>query len=378
MNKYRYSTAESSALAELFCFLNIEWADFDIFIVSFFTYIIYFKEVDNTAWKKRLTPQQKAEYKAEKREKMQSLFKKIDDGVKAVFESDSYKKCLRYMSKFTNYSAGNCILIMLQKPDASLVAAFGKWKELGRTINKGEKGIAILAPMSFKSKELKEQPVRDSSGNQVYNADGSEKKEEVEVEQTSIGFKKVYVFDVSQTSGEPIPEYVHELNEAVEDEQVEAVINAVHDITGLPVDFENIKSGAKGYYNYGEQRIVIQENLSGAQAVKTAIHECAHALLHDPDKKLPTANTSRSDKEVQAESVAYIVASRYGIDTSDYSFPYIASWSQGKQLEQLNRFLNEIQETARTICDAIDSELQELVETQTEETTEDECLGLAL
>ncbi len=241
------------------------------------------REVDNTAWKKKLTPQQKAEYKAEKREEMQNLFKKIDDGVKAVFESDSYKKCLRYMSKFTNYSAGNCILIMLQKPDASLVAAFGKWKELGRTINKGEKGIAILAPMSFKSKKLKEQPVRDSSGNQIYNADGSEEKEKVEVEQTSIGFKKVYVFDVSQTSGEPIPEYVHELNETVEDDHVEAVINAVHDITRIPVDFENISSGAKGYYSYGEQRIVIQENLSGAQAVKTAIHECAHALLHDPD-----------------------------------------------------------------------------------------------
>ena len=321
-----------------------------------------------------LTPQQKAEYKTEKREEMKELFKKIDDGVKAVFESESYKNCLRYMSKFTNYSAGNCILIMLQKPDASLVAAFGKWKELGRTINKGEKGIAILAPMSFKSKELKEQPVKDSSGNQMYNDDGSEKKEKVEVEQTSIGFKKVYVFDVSQTSGDPIPEYVHELNEDIEDENVEAVINAVQDITGIPVDFEDIKSGAKGYYSYAEQRIVIQENLSGAQAVKTAIHECAHALLHDPDKKLPTMNTSRSDKEVQAESVAYIVASRYGLDTSDYSFPYLASWSQGKQLEQLNRFLNEIQETARNICGAIDAELEKI----SEEQSEDECLGFAM
>ena len=217
-------------------------------------------EVDNTSWKKKLTPQQKAEYKAEKREEMQNLFKKIDDGVKAVFESDSYKKCLRYMSKFTNYSAGNCILIMLQKPDASLVAAFGKWKELGRTINKGEKGIAILAPMSFKSKELKEQPVKDSSGNQIYNADGSAKKKTVENEVATIGFKKVYVFDVSQTSGEPMPEYVHELNEAVEDEQVEAVINAVHDITGLSVDFEDIKSGAKGYYSY--LKSVSSKNLS--------------------------------------------------------------------------------------------------------------------
>ena len=345
----------------------------------FCTYIFLLdKEVDNTAWKKKLTTQQKAEYKAEKREEMQEMFKQIDDGVKAVFESDKYKECLRYMSKFTNYSAGNCILIMLQKPDASLVAAFGKWKELGRTINKGEKGIAILAPMKFKSKEVEEQFVKDSSGNQIYNADGSEKKEKVEVEQTSIGFKKVYVFDVSQTSGEPIPEYVHELNEDIEDEHVEAVICAVRSVTGLPVGFEDIDSGAKGYYSYSEHRIAIQSGMSGAQAVKTAIHECAHALLHDPDKKLPTANSTRSDKEVQAESVAYIVASRYGIDTSEYSFPYIASWSQGKQLEQLNRFLNEIQEIARTICDAIYTELQALSENQTEELTEDEFLGLAM
>ena len=336
------------------------------------------REVDNTAWKKTLTPQQRSEYKAEKREEMQNLFKKIDDGVKAVFESERYKECLRYMSKFTNYSAGNCILIMLQKPDASLVAAFGKWKELGRTINKGEKGIAILAPMSFKSKELKEQPVTDSNGNQVYNVDGTAKKEKVEVEQTSIGFKKVYVFDVSQTSGEPIPVYVHELNEAVEDEHVDAVINAVRSAAGIPVDVENISGGTKGFYSYAEQRIVIKAGLSGAQAVKTAIHECAHALLHDPDKKLATANTTRSDKEVQAESVAYIVTSRYGLDTSEYSFPYIASWSEGKPLDQLNRFLNEIQETARTICNAIDSELQALSENQTEEMTEDECLGLAM
>jgi hypothetical protein len=232
--------------------------------------------------------------------------------------------------------------------------------------------------MSFKSKELKEQPVKDSNGQQIYNADGTEKKENVEVEQTSIGFKKVHVFDVSQTSGEPIPEYVHELNEDVESEHVEAVINAVHYVTGIPVEFEEISSGAKGYYSYGEQRIVIQENLSGAQAVKTAIHECAHAMLHDPEKRLPTANSTRSDKEVQAESVAYIVASKYGLDTSEYSFPYIASWSQGKQLEQLNRFLNEIQETARTICNAIDSELLALSENQTEELTEDEFLGLAM
>ena len=291
---------------------------------------------------------------------MQNLFKKIDDGVKAVFESDRYKDCLRYMSKFTNYSAGNCILIMLQKPEASLVAAFGKWKQLGRTVNKGEKGIAILAPMTFRNKQ----------------SDVEDEEEQDEAETRTLGFRKVYVFDVSQTSGEPVPEYVSDLDEDIEDEHVEAVISAVRSITGLPVDVEDISGGAKGYYSHSEQRIVIQSGLSGAQAVKTAIHECAHALLHDPDKNLPTADTTRSDKEVQAESVAYIVASRYGLDTSEYSFPYIASWSHGKQLEQLNRFLNEIQGTARIICDAIDNELTVLAEEITEEYNESNVLAM--
>ena len=307
---------------------------------------------------------------------MQNLFKKIDEGVKAVFESDKYKECLRYMSKFTNYSAGNCILIMLQKPEASLVAAFGKWKQLGRTVNKGEKGIAILAPMTFRTKEIKEQPVRDSSDQQIYNADGTEKKEQVETEETTVGFKKIYVFDVSQTAGEPIPEYVHELDKDIEDGHVEAVIAAVRSVTGISVDVEDITGGAKGYYSHSEKRIVIQTGLSGAQVVKTAIHECAHALLHDLDKKLPTANSTRNDKEVQAESVAYIVASRYGLDTSEYSFPYIASWSQGKQLEQPNRFLNEIQEAARIICDAVDNELLALTAEMEEE--QDEYIGIAM
>lgn len=207
---------------------------------------------------------------------MKDLFKKIDDGVKAVFESESYKDCLRYMSKFTNYSAGNCILIMLQKPEASLVAAFGKWKELGRTINKGEKGIAILAPMTFKSKEVVEQPVVDSNGRQVFNSDGSEKKEKVETEHTDVGFKKVYVFDVSQTSGEPVPEYVHELNEDIEDEHIQAVISAVRNVTGFPVEFDDIKSGAKLHraaYRDPEQ----YERRTGCQNCYSRMRSCSAA-----------------------------------------------------------------------------------------------------
>ena len=311
---------------------------------------------------------------------MKDLFKKIDEGVKEVFESEKYKTYLRYISKFTDYSARNCLLIMMQKPTASLVAAFGKWKELGRTVNKGEKGIAILAPMTFKSKEITEKAVKDANGNQVYNADGSEKKEKVETEHTDVGFKKVYVFDVSQTSGEPVPEYVHDLSEDIEDEHVEAVLSAVRKATGLPVEYEDINSGAKGYFDFSEHRIAIQIGMSGAQTVKTAIHEAAHALLHDPDKKMPTAETGRSDKEVQAESIAFIVSEKFGLDTSAYSFPYIASWSHGKQLVQLNNFLTEIQEAAKTLCEAIETELTALSECQSEEIDEDvdELVSIAM
>ena len=194
-------------------------------------------------------------------DKVKEITDKLEQGIKDLFESEKYMNYLKVMSRFHNYSFNNSLLLAMQKPDATHVAGLQKWnKDFHRFVNKGEKGIAILAPMSFKSKELKEQPVKDSSGNQIYNADGSAKKKTVENEVATIGFKKVYVFDVSQTSGEPMPEYVHELNEAVEDEQVEAVINAVHDITGLSVDFEDIKSGAKGYYSY--LKSVSSKNLS--------------------------------------------------------------------------------------------------------------------
>ena len=310
------------------------------------------------AWKKNMTAEEKAEYRDIKRSDMEVLFKKIDDGVKAVFESDSYRNYLKYMSKFTDYSARNCLLIMMQKPDASLVAAYGKWKQLGRTVNKGEKGIAILAPMVFRN---------------------AEKSEDENDEETTIGFKAVYVFDVSQTSGEPVPEVIHDLDGDIEPEQADAVVTALRRVTGIPIDFEEIPGGAKGYYSYGENRIVIQQGMNGVQTIKTAVHEAAHCLLHDPDKKLATLNSSRGGKETQAESIAFIVSEKFGLDTSSYSFPYIASWSQGKPLEHLKGFLNEIQEAAKTICNAIETELTALEESQKEENEETaEYSGIAM
>ncbi len=284
------------------------------------------------AWKKQYTPEQKAEYRAQKRAEMEQLFNRIDEGVKQVFTSERYREYLKFMSRFTNYSANNTMLIMMQKLDATLVASYGKWKQLGRQVDKGQSGIEILAPVAYKTNQIMEieRPVTDEFGNKVYNADGTEQTETLEKPIMDIAFKKVYVFDVSQTSGKEIPDPVQELQGEIDADKKEAMLKALSRATGIDITFEDIKGGAKGYYSPSENKIVVQSGMSDAQTLKTAIHESAHKLLHDPDLKIDTVQSPRSEKEVQAESTAFIVAERFGLDTSDYSFPYIASWSDGK------------------------------------------------
>ena len=309
------------------------------------------KERDRMAWKKKLTVKEKEEYKEKKKEEMGDLFRKIDEGVRAVFDSEKYKEYLRVMSKFTHYSAGNCLLIVMQKPDASLVAAYGKWKSLGRQVNKGETGIRILAPMPYKKKH-------------------TEQGEDEETDETErIGFKAVSVFDVSQTSGKELPEYLCDLTGEIEPEQMAAVLDALRSVTGISVAFENIPGNARGYYSQSEDRIVIQSGMSDAQTLKTAFHECAHKLLHDKKTALPTVNADRGAKETHAESIAFIVSSHFGLDTSDYSFPYIAGWSDGKPLPELHRYLSEIQQAAQTMIDAVTDALISLEQPQKEEQT---------
>ena len=303
------------------------------------------------AWKKRLTVREKEEYKEKKKEEMGDLFQRIDDGVKAVFQSEKYKEYLKVMSKFTHYSAGNCMLIAMQKPDASLVAAYGKWKMLGRQVNRGETGIRILAPMPYKQKREEQ-------------AEGEE-PEEIE----RIAFKAISVFDVSQTSGKELPEYLHDLEGEIEPKQMTAVLNALRKVTGIPITFENIQGDAHGYYSQTEDKIVIQSGMSDAQTLKTAFHECAHKLLHDKKTELPTVNADRGAKETHAESVAFIVAEHFSLDTSEYSFPYIAGWSDGKPLPELHKYLSEIQQASRTIIDAVTDALTALEQSQKEEQT---------
>lgn len=311
---------------------------------------------------KKYTPEETADYRRKKQEEISALANRIDEGVKQVFESERFKDYLKFCSSFTNYSMGNTMLIAMQKPQATFVASFKKWQELGRNVDKGQKGIGILAPVQIKTGDMlvSEKEVTNDLGMKQYNDDGTVKTEKVEEPIKKLAFKQVYVFDVSQTSGKELPTLMDELNGELDSDHKKAILSGVQKAVNIPVEFENIRTGAKGYFDSQNQRIAINEGMSDFQTVKTAFHEAAHKFLHDKTQNLPTSKLSRNDREVQAEATAFIIASKYGIDTSEYSFPYIASWSQGKELNQLKSYLNEIQTAAREICKSIDSELIKL------------------
>lgn len=311
------------------------------------------------AWKKQYTPEERAEYQRRQQAEIQDIFHRIDNGVQAVFSSEKYKEYLKFVSKFTDYSARNTMLINLQRPDATLVGSFGLWKKLGRSVNKGESGIVIMSPVPHKTNQYVEieRQAEDEWGNKLYNDDGTEQMETVAKNIVEMRFKKQFVFDLSQTNGKPIPDPVQELTGEIDEEKLNVIFKALTKVTGIKPEYRDITGGAKGYYSPSAKSIVIKTGMSGEQVLKTVVHESAHCLLHDPDKKIVTVKSPRNEKEVQAESIAFIVCEKLGVDTSDYSFPYIASWSEGKQLDQLNKFLDEIQKTSQTLFTAIDSEL---------------------
>ena len=313
--------------------------------------------------RKDYTPEERAAYNAQKQAEIEATIKRIDEGVKAVFQSDKYKEYLKFASKFTDYSARNTLLINLQRPDATLVAAYGKWKQLGRQVERGQTGIEILAPVAYKTNQVleTERPAVDEFGNQLYNPDGTEKMETVEKPMTGLAFKKVYVFDVSQTSGKELPDPVTELTGDIDSARKEAVFAALKKVTGIDIEFKDIKGGAKGYYHLKEKRIAILEGMSETQTLKTAIHEMAHQKLHSVETPnvLDLALT-RGEKEVEAESVAYTVCQYFGIDTSDYSFGYVAGWSHGKELSDLKESLLTIRTAAVSMIDDIEGHIKAL------------------
>ena len=312
------------------------------------------------------------------KQKVQEITDKLEEGLKELFESEKYKTYLSTMSKFHNYSFNNTLLIAMQKPEATLVAGYKAWqKNFERHVNKGEKAIRILAPAPYKIKEERDKldPV---TGEMMIDENGMPQKEEVEV--TIPAFRAVSVFDVSQTDGKPIPEMeAQELLSTVEG--YEDFVQALMNIAPVPIGFEDIPGDSKGYFHTEEKRIAVQENMSESQTLKTMVHEVAHSMLHNKeinrDDLMEAPAKDRNTKEVEAESVAYTVCQHFGIDTSDYSFGYIAGWSSGKEMKELKSSLDTIRKTASELITGIEGALRELqLNREMEQEQSKECILL--
>ncbi len=299
-----------------------------------------------------------ADAKTEK-QKVKEITDKLEEGLKELFNSEKYKSYLSTMSKFHNYSVNNTLLIALQRPDASLVAGYQAWqRNFNRHVNKGEKGIRILAPAPYKIKEERDKldPV---TGEVLLDKDGMPQTEEVWIKIPA--FRAVSVYDVKQTSGEPIPELeAKELLATVKG--YDDFIKAITHVAPVPVSFEDIPGDSKGFFSPTEKRIAVQEGMSESQTLKTMVHETAHSMLHDKEvnKDILAPAKNRNTKEVEAESIAYTVCQHFGIDTSEYSFGYIAGWSSGRDMKELKSSLDTIRRTASELITGIEGQLREL------------------
>lgn len=305
----------------------------------------------------------KGAFKSDK-EKLKDITDSIEKGIKELFASDKYKQYLQTMSRFHRYSVNNQMLIFMQKPDASLVAGFNKWKDsFGRNVKRGEKGIKIIAPAPFKKKIEKEKldpdtklPMLDENGQPI--------KEVAEVSTST--FKVVSVFDVSQTEGKPLPELSSDLTGSVE--HYDAFMEAIKRSSPVPIDFKPIENGADGFFSYDNQSITLREGMSETQTVCAAIHEMAHATLHNYSRRnkgeTDVERKDRHTEEVEAESIAYAVCAYYGIETGENSFGYLASWSSDKELKELKASLETINKTSSELITSIDRNFKEVCKEQ--------------
>ena len=289
---------------------------------------------------------------------MDSIMQSLKSGVEELFTSNRYQEFLKTMAKFHNYSFNNTMLIAMQRPDATLVTSYKNWQSMGRQVMKGEKGITIIAPAPYK--KMKEKEVLDENQRPIMGTDGKPKTEQVEV--TVPHFKAVTVFDIAQTSGEPIQTLAPELlTAAVQD--FDSFMQAIQKISPVPIRFDEIDGSANGYYHNADKEIVIKKGLSESQTLKTAIHETAHAKLHDREiMESLGVEKDRLTKEVEAESVAYCVCSSFGLDTSDYSFPYIAGWSSSREMKEMKASMDVIRKTAGEMIDQLTEELEIILE----------------
>lgn len=289
---------------------------------------------------------------------MDSIMQSLESGVEELFTSNRYQEFLKTMAKFHNYSFNNTMLIAMQRPDATLVTSYKNWQSMGRQVMKGEKGITIIAPAPYK--KMKEKEVLDENQRPIMGTDGKPKTEKVEV--TVPHFKAVTVFDIAQTSGEPIQTLAPELlTAAVQD--FDSFMQAIQKISPVPIRFDEIDGNANGYYHNADKEIVIKKGLSESQTLKTTIHETAHAKLHDKEiMESLGVEKDRLTKEVEAESVAYCVCSSFGLDTSDYSFPYIAGWSSSREMKEMKASMDVIRKTAGEMINQLTEELEIILE----------------
>lgn len=311
-------------------------------------------------------PEQKrtADYLSQK-DKVEALTGKLENGIKEFLQSGKFQEYLKTMSKFHSYSYRNCMLIAMQNPAATLVAGFHAWKtKFGRTVDRGQKGMQILAPIIYDKKEWKQK--LDSDGEPLYNENGEKQMEEVTEKQ--MRFRVVTVFDVAQTSGKPLPELATELDGSVE--QYELLFEALKSVTDATIVVEPFGQSetAKGYYSRTDHSIHIKDGMSQVQTLKTAIHEAAHSILHQDEQA--AKDKTPETKECEAESVAFIVCNHFGVDTSDYSFPYLATWASSAELPELQASLAIIQKTASDMISKLTSGMQQLQQTDAAEVEE--------
>lgn len=302
------------------------------------------------------------------KERLKEITDSIETGIKELFESDKYKSYLQTMSRFHKYSLNNTILISMQKPDATLVAGFNKWRDgFSRHVKKGEKGIKIIAPTPYKIKEQREK-LDPQTKAPILDASGKVQTEEVEVQIPM--YRVVSVFDVSQTYGEPLPTLASNLTGNVE--QFEVFMEAIKRTASVPIEIKPMPDNTDGYYHTEDKRIAIREGMSEVQTVSAVIHEVAHSLLHnrEMEKELqaqqdenakPVKPKDRNTEEVEAESISFAVCSYYGIQTAENSLGYIASWSKGRELAELRASLETINKTSSELISGIDKHFAEIV-----------------
>lgn len=294
---------------------------------------------------------------------MNSIMQSLEMGVQNFLEGDQerYKEFLKVMTKFHNYSVNNTLLIAMQRPDATLCNSYKRWQSLGRQVKRGEKGITIIAPAPVKTNQTRER--KDQYQQPVIGEDGHPEPEEVEV--VIPRFRPTTVFAYEQTEGEPLPFLVpEELTASVENYEI--FMEAITRVSTVPIRFDEITNGAKGYYSNATKEIVINKGMSESQTMKTAIHECAHSLLHDKDIMMSNhVEKDRMTKEIEAESCAFCVCAAFNLDTGDYSFPYISGWSKEHDMKELKGSLDLIRKTSGEFIDKVTQEMQAIIEERT-------------